>query len=518
MLIDVRSGRLCDDLQRFRTFESELQFKELVSSMTEALDNPRIQRVVEEYFQYITLSHVWNENEPLFQDVHQVGSVGKLASPQNEKLRKFCEVVAKDGYRWAWSDTCCIDKTISTVLNQSLKMMYKWYEASAATFVHLADVASPSTLGELMGSLWMTRAWTSQELLAPKVIRFYTCDWQPYLGDNRSNHKESPEIMQELADAIKIARTAIISFNPDDLSNQEKLRLASRRNARREEDVAYSLIGMFKSDIRPDYGEGYAALGHLLEEIVARSGDVTVLAWTGPSLPYNSCLPATLTVYSHPPGTFPAIEHTELDSRITALKGQLSQTDVIPFHQRVISLPPARFANRRLHLPCIIFPVKRLVIQDFAPGYEFCYGARVPGIGHVEFQTSDRLSPKEPRRLIFVHPWLRDLCDPPDGFTWASTAADDDDDDDDLSDSGLESGRASPTLPLHVVPAATMDDHTRALRLVARLQQPFHALLLQQQATGEFKRVATERDIVIPGIERQINFARDVGSGVVEIL
>ena len=515
VLIDVKNGCLCDDLGRSHTFESEVQFKELVSSMTEGLDNRRIQRVVEEYFQYVALSHVWKGNEPSFQDVHRVGSVWKLASsPPNEKLRKFCEVVARDGYRWAWSDTCCIDKTINTVLNQSLKMMYRWYEASAATFVHFADVASPSTLGELTGSLWMTRAWTSQELLAPKVIRFYTCDWQPYLGDNRSNHKESPEIMQELADAIKIARTTIISFNPDDLSNREKLRLASGRNARREEDVAYSLIGMFKSDIRPDYGEGYAAQGHLLEEIVARSGDVTVLAWTGQSSPYNSCLPVTLAAYSQPPGTFSAIEDSHMDACVAALKAQPAQTDVIPFHDRVISLPPARFGNRRLHLPCVIFAVKRLAIQDFVHGHEYWYRARVLGIGHVEFRTSDRLPPIDPRKLIFVHPWLRDLRDPPDGFTWGSTVGGDDD----SSDSGLESEQASPTSPLHVVPPATMDDHTRALRLVARLQQPFHALLLQQQSTGDFKRVATEHDIVIPGIERQINFTRDVGTGVVEIL
>ena len=136
----------------------------------------------------------------------------------------------------------------------------------------------------------------------------------------------------------------------------------------------------------------------------------------------------------------------------------------------------------------------------------------------MEFQTADRLSLTEPRKLIFVHPWIRDLCDPSDGFIWGTEVDDSDGDGDDASDSALGSEGISPTSPLHAVPAPTMDDYTRALRLVVRLQQPFHALLLQQQPTGEFKRVATEHDIVIPGIERQINFARDVGSGVVEIL
>ena len=511
VLIDVRSGRLCDGPERSRVFKSDLQF-ELLSSKTQELDVRRIQRVAEEYFQYVTLSHVWNGKEPLFQDVHQVGSVWKLASSsQNEKLRKFCEVVDREGYRWAWCDTCCIDKTISTVLNQSLKMMYRWYEASTATFVHLADVASPSALGELTDSKWMTRAWTSQELLAPQVIRFYTRDWQPYLGDNRPNHKESPQIMQELADAIKIARETIISFNPDDLSVREKLRLASRRKATVPEDVAYSLIGIFRSDIRPDYGEGDAALGHLLEEIVARSGEVTVLSWTGKSSSYNSCLPATLRVYSKSSRTLSAIKDTQMDARVTELKGQPSQTVVLPFHQRVVSLPPARFDHRRLHLPCIIFGVKRLGIQDLGHGQEYCYRARVSGIGDVEFQTSDRLSLTEPRKLIFVHPWIRDLCDPSDGFIWGSEA----DYDDDASDSRSE---GEGTSPLHAVPAPIMDNYTRALRLVVRLQQPFHALLLQHQPNGEFKRVAAEHNIVIPGIEHQIDFTKDVRTGVVEIL
>ena len=215
VLIDVKSGHLCDAPRRMRTFKAEPEFKELLFSITERLDGDRVRKVGEKYFQYVTLSHVWEGEEPLFQDVNKAGSVWDLdeSSPLNQKLRKFCEVVRTDGYQWAWSDTCCIDKTISIVLNQSLKM-YKWYEASAATFVCLVDVTSPSVLGALLESIWMTRAWTSQELLAPKAIRFYTRDWKPYIGDTRSNHKESPEIMQELADAIGIARETIITFKP----------------------------------------------------------------------------------------------------------------------------------------------------------------------------------------------------------------------------------------------------------------------------------------------------------------
>ncbi|KAN0093427.1 hypothetical protein V8E55_004211 [Tylopilus felleus] len=214
-------------------------------------------------------SHVWEGKEPLFQDVTAVGLVWDLdPSPLNEKLRKFCEVVRDDeeNYRWAWGDTCCIDKTTSS----TSMSMYKWYEDSAET---LARVAYPSSIGDLTKCLWMTRLWTLQELLAPK---------------------EPSKIMQELAIAIHLSSGTIATFRPGDLTVREKLRLASTRSATIEEDKAYSLIGVFLSDIRPHYGEREAALGHLLEEIVSRSGEVTVLAWTGKSSTYNSCLPACL--------------------------------------------------------------------------------------------------------------------------------------------------------------------------------------------------------------------------------
>ncbi|KIO10640.1 hypothetical protein M404DRAFT_128934, partial [Pisolithus tinctorius Marx 270] len=293
VIINVTTGRLCDGPERIRIFKADPSFKELVSSMTTEVDNERTLRVVAFFFGYVMFSHVWQGNEPSFQDINDVESksVWNLPdTPLNEKLRNFCKEVRRLGHNWAWSDTCCIDKSTSSTLNQSLTSMYKWYANSVATLVFLAGVAHPSKSGDLARSIWMTRAWTLQELLSPNVIFFYDSEWKPYLGDTGSNHKESPDIMQELADATEIPRGTIVTFSPADLGVHEKLRLASMRSATVEEDVAYSLIGIFKSDIRPQYGEGTDALGHLLEEIVARSGEVTVLAWSGKSSSYNSCL------------------------------------------------------------------------------------------------------------------------------------------------------------------------------------------------------------------------------------
>jgi len=57
VLIDVKSGCLCDGPERARIFKSEPEFKVLVYSTTQALDDGRIQRVVEAFFRYVTLSH-----------------------------------------------------------------------------------------------------------------------------------------------------------------------------------------------------------------------------------------------------------------------------------------------------------------------------------------------------------------------------------------------------------------------------------------------------------------------------
>lgn len=66
MLINVKSDYLCNELEQVFTFKSESQFKELVSWITKKLDDGQVQQVVEEYFQYMTLLHVWRGKESLF--------------------------------------------------------------------------------------------------------------------------------------------------------------------------------------------------------------------------------------------------------------------------------------------------------------------------------------------------------------------------------------------------------------------------------------------------------------------
>ncbi|KAI5986046.1 hypothetical protein F5J12DRAFT_930341 [Pisolithus orientalis] len=490
VVIYVTTGRLCDETERMRIFKAHPRFKELVSSMTKKVDETQIRPVVKSFFGYVMFSHAWQGKEPSFQDVDKVNSVWDLPLQDvnevnlvwglpktrlNKKLRDFCEETRRLGYNWAWSDTCF-------------------------TLVYLAGVAHPSKPGDLA------------QLLSPGVILFYDSEWKPYLGDIGMNHKQSPVIMQELADAIKISSGTIVRFSPDDLGVREKLRLASTRNATKEEDVAYSLIGIFKSDIRPHYGEGTDALGHLLEEIVARIGEVTVLAWSGTSSSYNSCLPASVSVYSQIPYTPPSLEGEETETCITKLRRKLPQEVVLSIYNQIKLLPPARFGTRRLHLPCIIFPLRRLELRS---GSEKLYRARVSGLGKVEFSTADDLPLHEAHKFVFVHPWVGHIRGPNSVVSWGDDPESDADSNCDSDHDAESDGVSLPSSPLHALPPR-VDGYTRALQMIARLGQPFSALLLAQQPKGEYRRVATEEEIVVSGLGT--NIPTNIRAGVLEIL
>lgn len=62
------------------------------------------------------------------------------------------------------------------------------------------------------------------------------------------------------------------------------------------------------------------------------------------------------------------------------------------------------------------------------------------------------------------------------------------------SDSDFDSGGVA---PLHAVPAPQIGSYARALQMIARLGQPFSALLLVRQPDGEFKRVAVDEEFII---------------------
>ena len=305
VLINTISGHLCDKTQQAAVFESTPIFAELVSTMTTHTDHARIEQEVGEFYRYAALSHTWEGNEPLYEKVIKIMAYDLEASATHHKLQMFCKIVREEGFNWAWSDTCCIDKMDHFVLQEALVSMFKWYEGSAMTIIFLFDVDRLAGPGALVMSIWNIRGWTLQEYHASKVVRIYTKDWTPYLGLTNYNHKESPDIISEMEQATGISAQASTTLCPGLDNLREKLRLASTQQTTRIEDAAYSLLGILSISLPVTYGEGDKALGQLLSQLLTSSGNASILAWTGRSGSLNSCLPANIIVLaSHRPHTF----------------------------------------------------------------------------------------------------------------------------------------------------------------------------------------------------------------------
>ncbi|KAG2363718.1 hypothetical protein BDR07DRAFT_1403379, partial [Suillus spraguei] len=422
-LLDTFTGRLCDREVQISAFRKSTEYKELLSSLLVHIDlrKERIKDVVATYFRCVTLSHRWEGKEPLLHDikdkvVDELEAVGGIT-----KLQSFCKTARAAGYRWGWIDSCCIDQANNVELQKSLNSMFTWYRTSALTMVYLSDVPPSSKPGALARSAWNTRGWTVPEFLAPKVIRFYQSDWTPYLDDHSPNHKKSAAIMQELGDATGIDAQTLVAFSPGMINAREKLQWASTRFTTVEEDIAYSLFGIFGVQLPIMYGEKkQRALGRLLQEIVAESGDITALDWVGTSSEFNSCLPAHITSYKTSLYTLPPISEDEMQRSVSSLQDTVVVELALKLYSSLERLRAPRFDHRRLHLPCIVFPVTEIRRRstEHKESY-FTYAVKADGLRDLQISTEDKLSQftrgKPARRpFLLVRPWDRRLFELPD--------------------------------------------------------------------------------------------------------
>ncbi|KAK4963353.1 hypothetical protein LTR10_000981 [Elasticomyces elasticus] len=89
---------------------------------------------------YAILSHTWgpDENEASFEDF----IVGNwLQRSLGAKKIQFCAEQAKaDGLEHFWVDTCCINKSSSSELQEAINSMFDWYRKAEVCYVYLTDV------------------------------------------------------------------------------------------------------------------------------------------------------------------------------------------------------------------------------------------------------------------------------------------------------------------------------------------------------------------------------------------
>jgi hypothetical protein len=132
--------------------------------------------------EYAILPHTWEKDEISLQEFQRQTDPDFANDPKTLavkakagfiKIRGCVELAASKGIPYAWVDTCCIDKTSSADLTESINSMFRWYANLRVCFAYLVDVESDGgTKGRWMESRWFTRGWTLQELIAPPEVEF----------------------------------------------------------------------------------------------------------------------------------------------------------------------------------------------------------------------------------------------------------------------------------------------------------------------------------------------------------
>ena len=215
---------------------------------------------------YAILSHTWGE------DCEEVKYKDFMEGTQKTKIGynkiEFCRTQAAwDGLNYFWVDTCCIDKSSSAELTEAINSMYRWYQNAQKCYVYLSELStfnislpeSDFSSGHIklsrakaeaafQDSKWFRRGWTLQELLAPRSVEFFSREGYP-LGNRERFEKVIHNITGISIKALN--GTSLKTFTVE-----ERFSWAKHRQTKRQEDIAYSLLGIFDVHMPLIYGEG----------------------------------------------------------------------------------------------------------------------------------------------------------------------------------------------------------------------------------------------------------------------
>ncbi|PIL37585.1 hypothetical protein GSI_01279 [Ganoderma sinense ZZ0214-1] len=256
---------------------------------------------------YAVLSHVWGKKEQSFEDTRRLETKcrGLKASPRDyasSKIRESCILAEQHGYDWLWSDGPCIDKSSSAAVSEAINSMYVYYSRAEVCYAYLKDVPPGDIFDERIRkafreSQWHQRGWTLQELIAPRIVIFLSQDWK--LLGTKAELADLIEAVTQIPESLLRLETQLASF-----SIAQRMSWAAHRQTTREEDKAYSLLGIFGIQIPPLYGEGRQSFYRLQEEIMKRFHDTTLFAWQFVSSRTDRALSSTFYHHNHSDDTY----------------------------------------------------------------------------------------------------------------------------------------------------------------------------------------------------------------------
>lgn len=228
---------------------------------------------IPESIPYAILSHTWAKNEVTFDCMKDI-SIAETRTGY-AKILSACLKTRDHGLQYIWIDTCCIDKSSSAELSESINSMFRWYKNATVCFAFLFDLPTSDKAVELpvlKKCRWWTRGWTLQELIAPTNLVFFDESWN-FVG-TKSGLAVMIESITGISRWILDGQISLSS-----ISLAKRMSWAATRETTRVEDKAYCLLGIFDVNIPMIYGEELKAFIRLQEAILSKTTDLSIFAW-----------------------------------------------------------------------------------------------------------------------------------------------------------------------------------------------------------------------------------------------
>jgi hypothetical protein len=144
-------------------------------------------------------------------------------------------------------------------------------------YVFLVEIprrVTPDDLPLIRKCRWFRRGctWTVQELIAPTTVVFFSSRWKE-IGTRDS-------LSRWIASLTGIDEGLFTHGQLYRYSIAQRMSWAAGRETTRIEDMAYCLLGIFGVNIPLMYGEGRMAFIRLQDQILRRSDDHSIFAWS----------------------------------------------------------------------------------------------------------------------------------------------------------------------------------------------------------------------------------------------
>jgi hypothetical protein len=223
---------------------------------------------------YAILSHTWGpDNEEFnFKDVTE----GQGGNKISYKKIEFCRAqAASNGLKYFWVDTCAsTNRAAPNSVRRSIRCFAGIEMRINATCIYLMSQrlrgmnlrSSPAMWGAaLRKSRWFSRGWTLQELIAPSSVEFFSRQ-----GDRLGNKYS---LVQDIHEVTGITIEALRGAPLTAFTIEQRFSWANHRATKRQEDKAYSLLGLFDIHMPLLYGEGEKMAFVRLREEIGKSSE-----------------------------------------------------------------------------------------------------------------------------------------------------------------------------------------------------------------------------------------------------